>query len=56
METIDIIIEVLEKSVKKNGEIQLTNRHLLNILKMAVDVEQQRSKDRWMESSIFCND
>lgn len=29
------IIEILKSSVKKNGEILLTNKHLLNILKMA---------------------
>ena len=28
------LIEVLEISVKKNGEIPLTNKHLLNICKM----------------------
>jgi hypothetical protein len=33
-ENYDILIEVLENSVKKNGEIALTNKHLLNILKL----------------------
>lgn len=28
------LIWVLEKSVEKNGEIKLTNKHLLNIAKM----------------------
>lgn len=32
---LEIIIEVLEESVKRNGDIPLTNRHLLNILRMA---------------------
>jgi len=31
---IDELIWVLEKSVEKNGEIVLTNKHLLNIIKM----------------------
>lgn len=39
---IDILIEILEISIKKNGEIPLTNTHLLNILKMA---------DRWIEEN-----
>jgi len=42
---IDIIIDILEKSVEKNGEIQLTNKHLLNILKMA-----QRKEDHLDET------
>ena len=33
------VIDVLEKSVQKNGEIPLTNKHLLNILKMAENNE-----------------
>jgi hypothetical protein len=36
------VIKVLEESVKKNGEIQLTNKHLLNILRMA---------DRWKQEA-----
>ena len=35
MDELDLLIEILEKSVKKNGDIELTNKHLLNILKMA---------------------
>ena len=31
----EMLISILEHSVKKNGEIPLTNKHLLNILKMA---------------------
>lgn len=31
---IEDLIWVLEKSVDKNGEIKLTNKHLLNIIKM----------------------
>ena len=33
------IIEILEASVKKNGEKPLTTLHLLNILKMAERIE-----------------
>lgn len=32
---IDILIEILEKSIEKNGEKPLTNKWLLNILKQA---------------------
>ena len=35
----EILIKILEKSVEKNGEILLTNKHLLNIVKMCVRVE-----------------
>lgn len=31
---IDDLIWILERSVEKNGEIKLTNKHLLNIIKM----------------------
>ena len=34
-ENYDYLIEILEESVKKNGEQPLTNKWLLNILKMA---------------------
>jgi hypothetical protein len=33
-ENYDLLIEVLEHSVKKNGEVPLTNKYLLNILKL----------------------
>lgn len=36
------LLIILEKSVEKNGEIPLTNKHLLNILKLA---EKMRSSD-----------
>jgi len=39
------IIYVLEKSVEKNGEIPLTNQHLLNIIKLADEIEQQEYDD-----------
>jgi len=31
------LIKILEASVKKNGEIVLTNKHLLNILRMLIN-------------------
>ena len=34
-ENYDYLIEILEESVKKNGEKPLTNKCLLNILKLA---------------------
>lgn len=45
-ENYDLLIEVLENSVKKNGEIPLTNKHLLNILKL---VSKQLSKQQDIE-------
>ena len=39
------IIYVLEKSIEKNGEIPLTNQHLLNIIKLADEIEQQEYDD-----------
>ena len=44
-ENYDILIEVLEHSVKKNGEVPLTNKHLLNILKI-VHRKIQEEDDR----------
>lgn len=41
-ENYDILIDTLERSVKKNGEMPLTNKHLLNILKM---VRKEQEKD-----------
>lgn len=35
MNELEMLIDILEVSVTKNGEIPLTNRHLLNIMKMA---------------------
>ena len=39
---LDILIEILEASVKKNGEKPLTNKWLLNILKQT---ERQIEKE-----------
>ena len=33
---IEDVIAVLEASIRKQGEIALTNKHLLNIVKMAI--------------------
>jgi len=44
-ENYDILIEVLEHSVKKNGEVPLTNKYLLNILKI-VHRKIQEEDDR----------
>ena len=38
-----LLIEVLEASVIKNGEIPLTNEHLCNILKMVKRVDYERA-------------
>jgi hypothetical protein len=45
-ENYDILIEVLEHSVKKNGEVPLTNKYLLNILKMVErKVQEEDGRD-----------
>jgi hypothetical protein len=33
-ENYDLLIEILKHSIKKNGEVPLTNKYLLNILKL----------------------
>jgi hypothetical protein len=42
------IIEILEKSVEKNGEQPLTNKWLLNILKLSQ--KQLEEKENWWPS------
>lgn len=42
---LETLIEVLEASIKKNGENPLTNLYLLNILKM-VDKKLEKESDR----------
>jgi hypothetical protein len=39
---IHILIEILEKSVEKNGVAPLTNQHLLNILKMVKKSQEKK--------------
>lgn len=39
-ENYDKLIEVLEQSIKKNGEKPLTNLHLLNILKIVEKINE----------------
>ena len=41
-QSIESVIAVLEASVKKRGEVPLTNAYLLNILKMAQRWEEER--------------
>ena len=38
------LIEVLEASVKRRGEVPLTNAHLLNCLKMAARLKDRREE------------
>lgn len=47
----DNIIEILEHSVKKNGEISLTNKHLLNILRLAIKNDEANEHRLDMEAS-----
>lgn len=45
-ESYDFLIETLEKSIEKNGELPLTNKYLLNILKLTerrIEREEQKS-------------
>ncbi len=42
---LDTLMEVLEASIKKNGEKPLTNLYLLNILKM-VDKKIEKMEER----------
>ena len=44
---LDYLEEILKASVKKNGEIPLTNKHLLNIVKMAnrnMEIDSQETE------------
>lgn len=43
---VDALIEVLEASIKKNGEKTLTNRYLLNIVKFTLKKEYYDDEDR----------
>lgn len=58
MSGLEFLENVLECSVKKNGEIPLTNRHLLNIVKMAIRWEYESDEDVsfthevWMEQAM----
>lgn len=52
MEILELLIEVLEKSVAKNGNIPLTNQHLLNIVKMA---KKWKEKDDDLQSTYDPN-
>lgn len=45
MDNLTFLQKVLEASVEKNGEIPLTNRHLLNIVKMAIRWEEEQSEE-----------
>lgn len=45
---IETLIEVLEASIKKNGEKPLTNLYLLNILKMVEKkIEKEVERDQY---------
>lgn len=50
MSDLEILKDILEASVEKNGEAPLTNRWLLNIVKLAQrKVEEQSIKDwEWL--------
>lgn len=47
---LETLIEVLEESVKKNGEKPLTNKYLLNILKMVErKIDRAEEIDSWQD-------
>lgn len=46
------IVEVLALSVEKNGEVPLTNRHLLNIIKMAIRWEDEENEKQSAEYDL----
>ncbi len=48
----DYLIEILKKSIEKNGEIVITNKHLLNIIKMAIRKEKEDEKRSNMEGCV----
>lgn len=50
---ISILIEILEKSVEKNGEKPLTNLWLLNIMKMASREKSDIDKEAELLNSEF---
>ena len=50
------LIEILEESVKKNGEKPLTNKWLLNILKMAEDAKEKEEQRRDLDFHPDWND
>lgn len=45
----EILIEILEKSLEKNGDKPLTVRHLLNIAKLVEKIQEENSS----KSDIF---
>ena len=51
--SLDILIDVLEKSVEKNGNIPLTTNHLLNILKMVDRMQKQIEEDDYSELEMY---
>lgn len=47
---LEAVIQILEVSVRKNGEIELTNKHLLNILKIATRyLEIEDDHETWTQ-------
>ena len=42
MNDLNFLVRVLEASVKRKGEVPLTNAHLLNIVRMAIRTEERQ--------------
>jgi hypothetical protein len=56
MEQWEILIDLLEKSVEKNGERPLTNRWLLNIMRLAEKSANDEEKRSDLEGHRFFDD
>ena len=41
MDEFNLLIDILEKSIKKNGDKPLTVSHLLNMMKMVIRIEEE---------------
>jgi len=47
----ETLIWILEQSIKKNGIIEITNGHLLNIIKMSERIEEKKAQEEWIMMS-----
>lgn len=50
---LDILIEVLEASLKKNGDKPLNISHFINILKLVKNIQERESEKDMIHDDIF---
>ena len=50
----ETLIHILSVSVRKNGEIPLTNKHFLNIMKMCERMEAVEDEALSNEHDVIC--